>query len=135
MDYAKNLLMVWAIMSFSCTNASAMPTLVEQSLNHFSKRKGSYTVSKHFFSDKIPKKNISTHHKIKKADINKILETPIIAKQKPISYDLPKDFFIEDRDNVIVERLNKRILHFHQNITLEEESFFKCVTKQGDSTE
>ncbi len=135
MDYAKYLLMVWAIMSFSSTNASAMQTLVEKSLNHFSKRKASYTVSKHFFSDKISKKNISTHHKIKKADINKILETSIIAKQKPISYDLPKDFFIEDRENVTVERLNDRLLLVHQNITLEEESFFKCVTNKEDNKE
>lgn len=129
MKYSKTVFAAVAIMSFSSTSVFAMENFLEKTF----KNKYLYKMSKRFLSDKIAEKNIPIPQKIKKTDIKKILETPIIAKEKPVFFDLPKDFFIEKRDNVIVERVNERIFHVHQNITLEKESSFKNVIKQKDN--
>ncbi len=129
MKYLNSVFTVIAVISFSSTSVFAMEAFLEKTL----KNKYLYKIPKRFFSDKIAEKNIPIHQKIKKTDIKKILETPIIAKEKPVFFDLPKDFFIENRDNVIVERVNERIMHVHQNITLEKELSFKNVIKKKDN--
>ncbi len=116
MKIGKNLIFSLAFMGFSCTNVFAMHTLLEKSSRHIAKKQISCNLSKRFLSNKL-----DYEINMKKYE-NKILETPIIPKNKPKFYDLPANFFIENRDNAILENVNERIFHVHREIEMEKES-------------
>lgn len=116
MRLAKNLIFSLAILSFSCTNVSAMYILLENSSRHLVKKKASCSVSKRFLSN-----TLDFERNMKKSE-NKILETPIVPKNKPKSYNLPANFFIEHREDITLDKVNERIFHVHREIDMEKES-------------
>lgn len=120
MNFTKNLIFSLVLVNFSYTNASAMQSLIEESISHVFKNKAVYTVSKRFFSNKEFSKHVYIASDINKSR-NKILETPIIPKEKPLSYTLPINFFMEKRGDVILNSINERIFHVHRDIKMEKE--------------
>jgi len=97
-------------------NASAMLAIEETICANLCKRitsRASYKTSKRFFGT-IMDKSVDKNGK-------KILETAIIAKEKPPAYALPSSFFMERRRGIILSNVNERIFHLHRQIKMEKE--------------
>lgn len=101
----------------------SMKFIFDKSMDCFSKTRAFPQNYRSFSSSKATQQSgENMFGMVKFKPVNKILETPIIAKRKPLSYILPKDFFIEDREDVTINHVNERILHVHRNINMEKES-------------
>lgn len=135
MIFGKKLGLVITLFIMSCANASAMKSMkfwLDKPIDYFPKTRAFAQISRSFSS-----RTINQQERNHTADmgeyktVNKILETPIIAKGRPPSYNLPKDFFIEDREGVIVNYVNERILHVHRNIKMEKECYFNNIEENN----
>lgn len=112
MKLTKKLILIIALISFPYTNASAMLALEETICGHLLKSitcRNSYETSKRFFGTIMDKSR------------KEILETPIVAKEKPPEYTLPSSFFMERRRGITLRNVNERIFHLHRQIKMEKE--------------
>jgi len=112
MRFTKKLIFIIALISFPYMNASAMLAVEETICAHLCKRitsRASYETSKRFFGTIMNKSG------------KEILETAIIAKEKPPVYTLPRNFFMERRRGITLSNVNERILHLHRQIKMEKE--------------
>jgi hypothetical protein len=132
MKYLNSVFTVIALISFSSTSVFAMENFLDKPFKYISKNKVLYKMSKRLLSDKNHQKSVVINVEKSKKNINKILETPIIAKKIPPSYNLPKNFFIEDREDVVLEHVNERILHVHRNLKMEKEFFISEIKKEKE---
>ncbi len=112
MRFTKKLIFIIALMSFPYMNASAMLAIEGTICSHLCKRitsRASYETSKRFFGTIMDKSG------------KEILETAIIAKEKPLEHPLPRNFFVEKRRGVTLSNVNERIFHSHRQIKMEKE--------------
>ena len=112
MRLTKKVILIIALISFPYMNASAMLAIEETICAHLCKRitsRASYKTSKRFFGTIMDKSG------------KEILETAIIAKEKPPEYALPSSFFMERRRGVTLSNVNEKIFHLHRRIKMEKE--------------
>ena len=132
MKYAKNMFVVLTVMGFSCSNAFAMDALLVRATKHVCRKATTHKTAKRLVTSKASKKSRTPDKISKPQSFNEILETPTVAKKRPPSYPLPKDFFVEDREGVTVERVSEGLLYVHQNAEIEREAFINDIIKQND---
>lgn len=134
MTFGKNLILVLSLEILLCSNVFAMRPMkfALESISSSSTIKVFPRMSRSFSSDEKTRPDIDSVLTMNKSQHAKeILEKPIIPQKKPPSYILPKNFFMEKRNNVTLENVNERIFHVHRNITLEKEFLIKNEIKQG----
>jgi V8-like Glu-specific endopeptidase len=126
MSLTKKLILALSLAILSCSNVSAtMKFLLDEPVRHFFKSRAFHKVSRSFFSEQVRPPYVDDVNDMNRKYINKTLETAIIPKRKPTSYDLPTNFFMEKRDDVIIKNVNERIFHVHRKIKMEKESSIK----------
>ena len=121
MFFIKKIILSMVLIGFYSYQSSAMQFVLNESIRNFPMGKVWYQVSKRSFHDNVNKNISDTEIDLSREKLNKKLEIPIIRKNIPNSYILPTDFFMEKRDNVILESVNERVIHVHRNITMEKE--------------
>lgn len=118
MFFLKKIIFYIILVGFYSYQSLAMQCVLNESIRNFPSGKVWYKVSKRSFNDNL-NKNIKIDEIREK--LNKELETPIVRKNIPKSHILPPDFFMEKRDNIILNSVNERIVHVHRDITMEKE--------------